>query len=393
MIILLSVLFSSFSLFAHNSYIPIGRILHEDGTQYSLRGEQWTSQSRFDSKGKEFSFEDGESFTRREVEFRFDYGLAKEIQFSAGAKYRQNISQDDVGGELFEVTSNGLQSVLAELVYSTPLSNRFQMAAYANYRYVPYTNEEFDINNTKTMILGDEGHELSGGASLTYTSFAGYSIGAKGMYRKPGKNLSQEILYQFEVAAPWESFAIVAGLEGIRSLNKDPYTVDPENKTPLNTGSTFMYNTVNRQFMAPYGGINVLFGKEWRVELRAQQVMSVQSYDSGSLYSITIAKRSEEKSTQIVDSQFKEYDLEANVTKISPKKIYMIIDKGLTSGVEKGTKFDLFHFDYLGGNVLLARASVIQVQADTSIIKITSRFSTKHEIKEGTLARAVIKEK
>ena len=91
----------------------------------------------------------------------------------------------------------------------------------------------------------------------------------------------------------------------------------------------------------------------------------------------------------VVDQEFKEYELEAAVVKLSPKQQFIIIDKGLSNDVRNGQRFDLFHFDYLGGNVLLARAVVIQVNADQAVLKITSRFSTKHPVKVGTVARGL----
>jgi hypothetical protein len=56
--------------------------------------------------------------------------------------------------------------------------------------------------------------------------------------------------------------------------------------------------------------------------------------------------------------------------------------------VNKGMVFDFFEFDYVGGNMLIARGIVIKTTADTSIVKITQRFNTKKDIKEGLIGRA-----
>ena len=93
----------------------------------------------------------------------------------------------------------------------------------------------------------------------------------------------------------------------------------------------------------------------------------------------------------MIDRKFKVYDIEASIVKLSPKKQFVIIDKGLGSDVRKGQRFDFFFTDYLGGNVLLGSGVVTEVNADQAVVKLTARYSTKYEIKEGTTARGFIR--
>jgi hypothetical protein len=159
----------------------------------------------------------------------------------------------------------------------------------------------------------------------------------------------------------------------------------------FNTGGSSLYASLNLQFMAPYVGANIAFNKNWRVEGRYHSFMAQRSYDSGGLFTLALVKRVETDSRAKIEGSFKEYDLEASVAKASPKKQFVILNKGLSHNVEKGQRFDLYHFDYLGGNVLLARGVIVQVNSEQSVLQITTRFSNKHEIKEGTVARGMAK--
>jgi hypothetical protein len=62
------------------------------------------------------------------------------------------------------------------------------------------------------------------------------------------------------------------------------------------------------------------------------------------------------------------------------------IDQGLSTDVEKGTKFDIYQTDYFGGNVLVASGYIFEVGSDWSVIKITKKYN-EIEIKPGFAAR------
>ena len=54
-------------------------------------------------------------------------------------------------------------------------------------------------------------------------------------------------------------------------------------------------------------------------------------------------------------------------------------------------RVDFFEFDYIGGNVLVATGVIIKTKSDSAIVKITQRFNTKKELKEGLIGRATLK--
>jgi hypothetical protein len=70
---------------------------------------------------------------------------------------------------------------------------------------------------------------------------------------------------------------------------------------------------------------------------------------------------------------FKEYEVEATVVRISPRGIFIKIDKGVGDDVSKGMVMDIFQFDYMGGNILTARGIVYEVDADSSVIKVVKK--------------------
>ena len=220
-----------------------------------------------------------------------------------------------------------------------------------------------------------------------YTSQSNNFLSGRAGYRSPGTDLSTEIYWQVEGALAWKYVALIAGVNGIYSLKDSPFEDDRENLPNFNTGSTALYNSINREMIAPYAGINFALGKDWRVEFRGSQVVSGRSTDLGTAFGVSLIRRVEDKKGSKPDKVFKEYDFEASITKVSPKKGYVVIDKGLSEDIQKGMKIDFYEFDYVGGNILLARGTVIRTKADSSIVKVTHLYNTKKELKEGVVAR------
>jgi hypothetical protein len=85
--------------------------------------------------------------------------------------------------------------------------------------------------------------------------------------------------------------------------------------------------------------------------------------------------------------RFKEYTIEADVVKVSNRGRFIRIDKGVSSGVAKGMRFDLYNTDFSGNNLLIAEAVAYKVGATSSILKVVNRFSRK-PVEVGFTARA-----
>lgn len=368
---------------AQTSYVAPTTVLLKKGYELGVSGDYFTTTDRVGFDGNTVKFEDGESFSRIQSDVFGSYAPTDQLQIGAGVRFRQNRSTSlNLGTEELETeTSTGVESTYLNLMYAFKPVNQVTYAVDGGYRFRPFTNKE-----EGSLILGDDGSDYRIAFGGTYASKTNNFLSAKIGLAKPGQHLSNELFWKVEGAMAWKYLALIAGVDGITSLHNDPYD-DLADRPTFYTGSTFLYGSKNRELIAPYAGVNLALGKDWRIELKGSQVVGIQSTDSGTAFSFALVRRVEQKSNKSIDQTFKEYDFEGSITKVSPKKGYVVIDKGLADDIQKGMKIDFYEFDYVGGNILLARGVVIKVKADTSIVKISQLFNTKKELKEGILAR------
>lgn len=372
-------------------YVEPTRVLRAQGYQVGVYADTFTTSKEVDEKGKSVSLPEGSSFNRLQAEVAGQYGATNELQFGAGFRFRQNAAISEQAGVKQTAASSGIQSTFANITYAFPKVDQMKYAIEGTFRYIPYTNEPVDVgSDLNTLILGDTGNEVSAGLGMTYHARNSNFLTVRGGYRIPGADLSHEIYYQVEGAVVWKHVGLVAGVNGIASLNNDPFESAPAERPNLNA-QTRLYNSINREMIAPYAGINVALGTQWRVELRGSQVVSGRSTALGTAFGINLIRRSEKSTTRLVDSRFKTYDLEATVTKVSPKKEFLEIDKGIADDITKGMRMDFFEFDYIGGNVLVASGIVVKTKSETAVVQITQRFNQKKELKEGLIGRATLK--
>ncbi len=373
---------------AQTSYVSPTRILEKKGYQLGITGEMFNSSKSIDHEKDDVDFESGEYFKRFQGEFSGLYGLTENLQIGGGLRYRQNSSSklNKLQEEISE-TSTGVESTFATFKYAFKPVERLYYSLEGLIRYTPFRNDEEQNGSNGSLILGDDGNEYSAGLGMAYAFKTKDFLSGRVGYRKPGQELSDEIYWQLEGALVWRYLALVAGVDGVSSMNNDPHGDDEKNRPAYYTGRTALYNSKNREWIAPYAGLNLALGPNWRVETRASQVVNGRSTDLGTAFAVSLIRRMEDKKTNKIDTRFKQYDVEASISKISPKKGYVVIDKGLADDIQKGMKIDFFEFDYVGGNILLARGTVIQSKSSTAIVKITHRYNAKKELKEGTVAR------
>src|SRR5690606_16785764 len=116
---------------------------------------------------------------------------------------------------------------------------------------------------------------------VTYSSVSKNFLTARVGYRVPGTDLSHEIYWQAEGALVWPYWALVAGVDGVTSMRNDPNEDNLALRPVFHTGNTNLYSSYNREWIAPYAGVNIALGKNWRVELKGSQVVNGRSTDSG----------------------------------------------------------------------------------------------------------------
>ncbi len=377
------------------SYYAPMRVLRAKGYQLGLYGDSFLTSKTVDENGTVQPLASGTSFQRVQSELSGYYGATSDLQFGIGARFRQNkdVHIDSTTHSNVSGSSTGLQSTFFNFKYAFEPVDQMQYSLEGTFRYTPYTNEELtSTSDPSVLILGDTGNEISGGLGMTYSSKSHNFLTLRGGYRRPGSDLAHEIYWQAEGAMAWKYIALVAGVDGVSSLKDDPYDGKPGGDRPnLNTGSSRLYNSINREWVTPYAGVNIALGKTWRVELRGSQVVSGHSTDLGTAFGINLIHRVEKSQLKIVDNKFKTYDTEATVTKVSPKQEYVVIDKGLADDFYKGMRIDFFEFDYVGGNILVATGVVVQTKSDSCIVKISQKFNLEKEIKEGLIGRGSLK--
>lgn len=381
-------------LWGQTSYVPPTRVLKERGSEIRLSGDYFQTSKVIDQRGKGTSLTDGNSFNRYQGEISGLFGLTDDFNAGLGARFRHQQSNFTQGTSDYTAKAGGLQSIFAKFLFGFAPVNRTQFTLEGMFRYNPYTNDEINPATTSDlnrMILGDQGNEYSLGLGVTYSSLSNNHYTFRGGWRRPGDDLSSEFYWNGEVALQFRYVAALIGVDGVTSLKNSTYESDPTKRPNWNQGVSQMYNSINREWIAPYVGLNFTLGPAWRVEFKGSQVVSGRSTDLGTMFGISLVRRLDQSEEKIVDAKFKTYDLEATVTKVSEKKTYVVIDKGLSDDLEKGMKVDFFEYDYVGGNSLVARGVIIKVSSDKSIVKLTHRYNLAKEIKEGLVGRATLK--
>ncbi|MBC7712030.1 MAG: hypothetical protein H7177_01735 [Rhizobacter sp.] len=366
--------------------------LHRGGAEllnpgaYSISGTTSVFQTSayYDTTGVETTKADGVDYKLIDVDFSVSYGISKNLQLTGFGRFR-NVSS--TANEI-SATKSGPESVGVEAKYGFDPVGAARWAVGAHYRQTAYKNTSYDTGTlppADEIILGDAGSEYGVDLYLTYL-MKSFKWDAQIGYSSPANNLSGEVNYKIEGMYRFTKLGLLAGLAGTLSLKNDPYADAPQTKPLQATGATQLFNSTDREKMAPYVGANYAFERVL-VGVKGQTIVSGKSTDKGSAFSLNLTWSSEGVTPESVKVEsFKEYQIEGSVLKISARGNFVRIDQGLSTDVEKGMKFDVYQTDYFGGNVLVASGIVYEVGADWSIIKLTKKYK-EIEIKPGFAAR------
>lgn len=389
MIFKLSLFLFCFGVMAQTPYVVKGTTLYEGGVEVGSKVNVFTSTANVNVDGDVSSFTSGEQYMQSNLDFFGRYGLTNNLEFTLGSTLRYNQSKQVLNDETYDFTASGIKSGYAGVKYSFPLEgpkilavkfiferNLFENSTYRNY-------EEPDH-----IVLGDTGDALSAGLEYTYFTASQNFLSLAGTFRSPGHDLSSEVLLNFETGLLWQKYALYVGSDYNYSLKQDAYTENPEEKPLVSNGNTNLYNSINRSWLEPYLGLGISLGSKWRIEAQYAQRISGVSTDLGQSISFAlVSRKSESKEADLKRAAFKEYAVEAEVTKISKGLTTVVISSGLIDDLTKGDKVDFYYFDYLDGNELIASGFIVKVGSDKSLVKITKKYS-KRAVKIGTIARS-----
>lgn len=374
-----------------HSYEPLTYVLKDKNYQLKLSENFFQTTGYFDNTRVKQAMPNGSSFYRLDSDITFRKGLTKSLEFGVFSKFRTQSSEVlDTSNKLHQTSKLGVESVGLLFKHALPPVERTRYTLEFGGKAATYKNPDFNIADANgILVLGDDVHELFFGGSVSYETVKKNYLNARIHYNYPTSNLSQEFKYWFEGAMAWEKFTFLGGVQGVYTVGTDKYSDNVNAKPRQYTGATHLYNSINREYIAPYLGMNWGFNEKWRMETKVATLVMGQSYDQGNEYTVNLVYNPGNSTNEVAkvhDRKFKAYHIEASVIKISPRGRYLRIDKGLNHDIEKGMKADLFEFDYLGGNKLLASGVVLEVGPDSSVVKILSMHQNV-EIKVGHLVR------
>ena len=375
---------------AKNRYKTFPEVVNYQGYEFSIATQYFSSSSRYDADGKEVALDENYSYTNIDFDAEGKYGFSERLEFRGGLRGRYaKAILNQTGG--YSLTARGMESYMVAAKYFLPMK-RWKYALDFKFRQTVYSNSSGANVNAEEMVLGDDGIEMTGSLLLGYKSASLFRFSSLVGYNMPPNDLSHEILYNAEFA--WEFYtgsAFILGVKGIYSLKNDPYYNNQAETRPyMNTGNSSLYNSTNRQYVAPYIGgrfhfssITLDFGAAYRTQgVFAESGLELSFKFSYGKEGITIEKKKINK--------FKEYEVEASIIKVSPRGVFVKIDKGMADAIEKGMMFDIFKTDYFSGNILVASGIVYEVRPSYSIVKIKKKYKQNLRLKIGLRARGYL---
>lgn len=364
-------------------YRPAGEIVPEKAYEFDLRASQFESTARIDDDGEEVAYEEGEGFTKTDVDIYLKYGFSRSLEFSLGGRYRMVTSTT----ETQENSNSGFESYWGAVKYPFSPTGNMRYAVSVKALQASYTNTDYETaaaaSSSEDQVLGDSGTEFQFALEGSWLRKKDHALDGFIAFVIPGNNMSAEVRYDISTLWHFTRFAFGGGINGITSLSQD----NREERTFQATGETNMFNSANRAFTRGYGMAYYAFDS-FRIGGFVGSTFQATSYDKGMDMGLTLtfASKGRDKRIDKVEA-FKEYDIEATVLKVSPRGKFVKIDHGIAQDVEKGMKFDIYQTDYFGGNTLLATGVVVEIGANWSIIKLAKIFKNV-PIMKGFVARA-----
>lgn len=372
-----------------NPYRAKAELLRNKGYELKYNLRYFSQAARFDMDGNELENTDENTFSLMDHDFEVSYGLGNSLELKGLFRARAVSGTKLVSNETVEANEMGPESIGGEILYSFKPIKNWKYGVSLFYRQTLYTVEKGlpgSFNDKTVLTLGDDGSEYGGGFFFSNGS-KDWIMDGELQAVSPSNNISREVRYRLGVNYKTISWAFISGIEGVYAIGDDEFTDSPTTK-PISAASNYtsLFDSINRQFVKPYVGINYAF-KSFMVGLRGQTTMNPVSTDSGTEVLLTISTQSMgETAEKLKVERFKDYIIDGAVLKVSGRGNFIKIDQGLQSDVEKGKTFDIYQTDYFGGNELVAEGVVYEVGSDWSIIKLTKKYKNI-EIRPGFSAR------
>lgn len=384
----LLLFFFCFSAYSQVSYLPHSEALGKKGSEFSFMFDYFSTKQHVDSFGDRVNLEEGESYQHLTANFKGAYGLTSGLEINVGVGGRFVQTTDNYNSEALSFQNLGGTKASLGFKYAFPREDGVQYSYEGVISQSLKDNKIYDPTTEPEEIgIEDQGKAYQLGFNMSILTNSKNYFSGHFLYRNPGEELSSEFFSQMEYIFFWQKYAFGFGVENNYSFKQDPYVNDPENKTQYYFGETYLYNSINRSWTAPYLKFNVAVSRNWRIEFGYKEVISGSSTDLGSVLLFNFIKRSDVQGKFAnKNSKFKEYRVEGIVTKVSKTRKTVAIDKGLSDGLQNRMQVDFYYSNFLGKNELIASGVIVKTQASKSLVKITKRYSKKR-VEEGVIAQ------
>lgn len=372
-LICLFCILSATSAVANNRlYQSDASMLRKGGSQTRVEAYLSSTISQVDSEGTEITTVDGTTYSLMDFNIDYRYGIMDRFQLLSGIKARY-ISSGDANTT---ITSAGLESFYVGAIYGFEKKRGRDFALSAVYRFRPYSVDTgVTTASTGEVILGDGGNDIEFNFLAKYESTKWTSYEMQVGYRLPGAPISSEIPFDFRLIKHYVDWAFWVSANGIYSLGGDEYTDSPSLKPTVSSGNTSRWNSVNRQWLNLDITAQTLIKNKYKLYAMAGTKVMATSTDKDFHGSVGLSWVTGGVSAQKkFEESFKEYTVEANVIKVSPRGVFIKIDHGSLDDIQVGDVVDIYKTDYFGGNILVAQGKVFEVSSNASIVKVISRY-------------------
>ena len=390
MIVVLFFCLFSLNVFSANSVYPsYTDRAQKGGIELDYEGTYFMSTGQYDEEGNNTELASDESFSFFQSDALLRYGYSDSLEFGAGFRFRFIMADFFNGTEDIGTSKSGLESYLLSARYLLSKSKTSNWLAFLSVRQSAYSNTDYlNIANIPEdeISLGDNGTEIDLGLAWDYFLSRTHFFHNKISYRKPGNSLSEEVTYDLESVWRNDGWGASIGLDGILSLKSDSFGGQSDLKPLQGRAPSKMFNSTNRSYNAIGVGLSKSL-ENWTISGKYKNIVTGQSTDSGHRFIIGLTRFSNTKKKSNKKNEFKDYDLEAEVIKVSAKGNFVRISKGLSDDVVRGMRFDIYRNDFKGLNELVAEGVVYKVFSGAAILKIVNRFSSR-KVGNGFIARA-----
>lgn len=364
----------SIDSFASLSHRSEAEILSVNSQAIDLQYQKFVKKASYDQTGAELISSEGDKFSVSDWKLKYTNGIYSQFEASTWANFRNVNSETQTSSAV----NSGLESIGLGVKYLFFSKIKFKNALGLRFKKAMYTNMHYDNANpppSDKVALGDDGLEMGVDYLITYfDKFFKYDF--KLGYNKPA-NLSSELIFNAGAVYSFTYTFLSAGIGGIHSLNNDPYTDTPSLKPVISSGTSRLFNSINREKNFLYAGAEYAVG-DFILGLKGESIFSGKSTDKGETISLNIRWEKNEiaqtSNGEVSHAGSENYFAEGFVEKVSKSGNMVKINIGSEKGLALGVHVDVFNINDDSRSHPMATGTVIKIGPTWSIVTINKRY-------------------